>query len=285
MGSASPVVAAWELGVRLRERRDLAGLTSTRAAKHARCTQGYISDVERGNTRIGSEKLELLLKAYQVDPEEADELRALREEVNRRGWWQEYSGILDPTVLRMFGLEHGAETVRAHESLLIYGLLQTEEYAHALGGGSAIFRSADMRPRMAARMLRQQRLDGDDPLRLSVVMSEGALHQEVGGRAVLGRQLRHLVEMVERHPDTVDVRVVPFSIGRFGTLGVGTFHLFEFPSPRLPPLLYQESVSYAELIDRPPVVRDYAVAFEDGQRVALSAEDSLAVIRRTEKEL
>ena len=285
MEQNSPVLAAWELGVRLRERRDEAGLTTTSAAKLAGCTQGYISDVERGNTRLSQHRLDALLRVYDVADEEAEELRGLREEANRRAWWQEYSGIFDPAVLRMFGLEHGAATVRAHENLLINGLLQTEEYAHALGGGSPVFRSADVGPRMEARMRRQQRLDADPPLQLSVVMSEGALRQQVGGPEVLRRQLRHLAGVIERHPDTVDVRIVPFTAGRYGALGAASFYLLEFPSPRLTPLLYQESVTYAELIDRRSLVREYAVAFHASQQDALGPEESLATIRRAETEL
>lgn len=282
---ASPTVAIWELGVRLRARREMAGMTATAAAKHAGCTQGYLSDVERGNTKIAPEKLEALLGAYEFSQEEADELRGLREEANRRGWWQEYSGIYDPTVLRMFGLEHGAESVRFYENLLITGLLQTEEYARALGEGSSMQRAVDAAPRMEARMLRQRRLSGGEPIRLSVVMSEAALRQQVGGPEVLRRQLRHLAETAERHPDTVDLRVIPFTAGRFSTMGASTFALIDVPSPRLPVLLYQESVTSVEIVERPAVVREYAVAHHDAQRVALSREDTLAAICGAETEL
>lgn len=285
MTESSPVVAAWELGVRLREYRDVAGLSTTAAAKQAGCTQGYVSDVERGNTRVSPAKLDAFLAAYAIDGAGSDELRALRVQVNEKAWWQEYSGLFDPTVLRMFGLEHGAVTMRAHESLLITGMLQTEEYAHALGGGSQIFRYADMIPRMAARMRRQRRLDGENPLRLSVVMSEGALRQQVGGPNVLRRQLQHLADVIERHPDHVDVRVVPFTAGRYDTLGAATFYLYEFASPRLTPVLYQESVSYTELINRPTPVREYTVAFEACQQIALGPTQSLAVIRNAETDL
>ncbi|MGI5125240.1 helix-turn-helix domain-containing protein [Pseudonocardia sp. CA-107938] len=280
----SPVVAAWELGVRLRQCRDAAGMTTTTAAKGARCTQGYVSDVERGNTRVSLDKLNALLRIYDVEAGEAAELRALREEVLLRGWWQEYSAIFDPVVLRMFGLEHGAVTVRAHQSLLITGLLQTTEYAHALGGGDPIFRSADLQPRMEARMTRQRRLDGEDPLRLSVVMSEGALRQQVGGPEVMRRQLQHLAATIDTH-ENVDVRIVPFTASRYSALGAGTFHIYEFDSPRLPAVLYQESVSYAELIDRAALVREYSVAWDDGAQVALDREQSLALIRRVETEM
>lgn len=285
MAPASPVLASWELGLRLRERREAVGMTSTAAAKRAKCTQGYLSDVERGKTKIAPEKLNALFAAYELSDDEVEELRELRAQVNERGWWQAYSGIYDATVLRMFGLEHGAESVRVYENLLVTGLLQTEEYAHALGEGSPIVRSVDMNPRMEARLLRQQRISEGDPLKLSVVMSEGALRQQVGGPEVLRRQLRHLIDVVEQHPDTVDLRVVPFAAGRFSTLGASTFFLFGFPSTRLPPLVYQESVTSVEIIERPSLVREYSVAHHEAHRVALSREDTLAAIRRAETEL
>jgi transcriptional regulator with XRE-family HTH domain len=260
-------------------------MTSTAAAKRAKCTQGYLSDVERGKTKIAPEKLNALFAAYELNEEEVKELLELRAQVNERGWWQAYSGIYEPTVLRMFGLEHGAESVRIYENLLITGLLQTQEYAHALSESSPIFRAVDVHPRMEARLLRQQRLTDANPLKLCVVMSEGALRQQVGGPEVLRGQLRHLIEMVQRLPDTLDLRVVPFTASGFGVLGASTFCLLDFPSTRLPPLLYQESVSSVEIIERPSLVREYSVAHNEAQRVALSREDTLAAIRRAEMEL
>jgi hypothetical protein len=42
-------------------------------------------------------------------------------------------------------------------------------------------RWAEVDPRIEARMMRQRRLDGEEPLRLSAVVNEGALRQQVGG--------------------------------------------------------------------------------------------------------
>ena len=285
MAPTSPVVSIWELGLRLRERRDLAGLTATAAAQHAGCTQGYLSDVERGKTKIGPEKLDALLAAYELGKDEAAELRGLREEANRRGWWQEYSGIFDGTVLRYLGCEHGAASVRTHESLLIPGLLQTEEYARALFRGTPNYRLTEMDPRVEARLTRQRRLDDEDPLRLTAVINEAALHQQVGGPEVLRRQLQHLVDVVERHPETVELRVVPFTAGGYDALGASTFHLLDFPGARLPQLLYQESLTIADTIERPTLIREYAYALREALGLALSTQDSLAAIRRMETEL
>lgn len=285
MAPTSPVVSIWELGLRLREHRELAELTATAAAQRAGCTQGYLSDVERGKTKIAPEKLDALFAAYELGKDEAEKLRGLREEANRRGWWQAYSGIFDPTVLRYLGYEHGAASVRIHESLLIPGLLQTEDYARALYRGTPNNRLVDMDPRVEARLARQRRLDGEDPLRLTAVINEGALHQQVGGPEVLRRQLRHLADVVERHPETVELRVVPFTAGGYDALGAATFHLLDFPGARLPPLLYQESLTMREMVERPTRVREYSYALREALDLALSTQDSLAAIRRVETEL
>lgn len=282
---ASPTVAIWELGLRLRERREHTGLTATAAAKQAGCTQGYLSDVERGKTKIAPEKLDALLAAYEFDKAEADELRELRDEANRRAWWSEYSGIFGADMLRFFGYEHGAEWVGSCESLLIPGLLQTESYARALFGGNPDVRVTEVEPLLEARLRRQRRLTDDDPLRLAAVVNEGALRQQVGGPKVLADQLRHLAAMIEQHPQTVEFRVIPFAAGRYRALGASTFHVLRFSSARLPTLVWQDSVASSDLFDRPSQVREYAFAYSEADDLALSRQDSLAAIRQAVKEL
>lgn len=102
---------------------------------------------------------------------------------------------------------------------------------------------------------------------------------------MLRAQLRHLSDVVERYPETVDLRVVLFTAREFAALGASTFHMFDFPSTRLPVLLYQENVTSAEIIDRPSTVHEYAVAHHDTRRSALSREDTLIAIREAEREL
>lgn len=284
MAPSSPVLASWVLGLRLREFREVKGLTSTAAAKCAGCTQGYVSDVERGKIKIAPEKLDALLAAYEVPEDEAVELRELRTQSNARGWWHAYSSIFDPTALRYFGCEHGAESVQTYEGLLIPGLLQTEAYGRALFSGTPNYRLTEVDPRIEARLARQRRLGGDDPLHLTAVINQGALYQQVGGPEVLRAQLRHLVEVAERHPDTVQIRVVPFSAGGYDALGASTFHLLGFAGA-LPALLYTENLTVMDMAERPDLVREYSYALRETLGLALSTDDSLALIGRVETEL
>src|SRR5262249_30026184 len=153
-----------------------------------------------------------LIAEYEFDDAEAAELRDLRHQASHRGWWAQFSALFSDELQRMFGLEHGAESVRAYDNGLMNGLLQTREYATAIiAGGLPNLRLAEVDRRVAARLIRQRRLTEDDPLQLTVIMSELSVRQQVGGPTVLADQLRHLLDLIERLSHTLDVRVVPYT--------------------------------------------------------------------------
>ena len=62
-------------------------------------------------------------------------------------------------------------------------------------------------------MARQRRLDGEHPLRLTTVISEGALRQQVGGPEVMRAQLDHLDRLLTERPEQIEIRVMPFAAG------------------------------------------------------------------------
>ncbi|WP_016697338.1 helix-turn-helix domain-containing protein [Actinoalloteichus spitiensis] len=286
MAPSSPTVASWELGLRLRERRELMGLTAQAVAKRSGCTQGYLSEVERGKTKIAEERLAALTEIYEFHRDEAEELAALRRDANQRPWWNSYSALFSDDLLRFFGYEHGAESCRAYDGGLVPGLLQTEDYARAvIRGGGPNIRLAEVDRRVEARMLRKQRLTGPSPIHYTAVINEAVLRQHVGGPRVLADQLTYLVDMIESCPDTLDLRVVPFTADAYHALGGSTFYLLDFASSRLPTLVWQETVTSTDLIDHYMRVREYDLAYSQAAALALSAADSLALIRLIAKEL
>ncbi|MBK0868638.1 helix-turn-helix domain-containing protein [Saccharopolyspora sp. HNM0986] len=286
MPPPSPTVTAWELGIRLREARDTAALTAVEAGKRLNMSQNFLSDLEHGKRKVTEAKLEAMVEVYAIDADEAAELRAMLEQSARRGWWSKYSGIFPAEVLRYFGYEHGAESVQTHESLLIPGLLQTEAYAYAIvtSDGPNI-RTSEADQRVEVRMRRQQRLTGDDPLRLTAVLSEGALRQQVGGREVMVEQLRHLTEVIEEKPDTLEVLVVPFSAGAHGALGASTFHILHFANSRLPRVAWQEAVTSATVMEHRPRVGQFSATFAESVKQTAGREGSLDLIHREIKAL
>ena len=286
MPPTSPTVSAWHLGLRLREAREQSGLNATEAAKEAGIAQNYVSDVEHGKRRLDKDKLAALGSVYRLTEEEEHELLDLRDEADQRGWWSRYASIFAPDILRLFGYEQGAESILLHESLLVPGLLQTEAYARAiLTSDEPNIRLSDTDKKLEVRMRRQRRLTDDDPLKLTALLSEGALKQQVGGTAVLREQLQHLIAMIEELPNSLDVRVIPYTSGACGALGAATFHILTFPSPELPDLAWREAITTTDLIVNPVRVNQYRETYAASLKQAANKKTSLDLIHKEVKSM
>ena len=286
MAPTSPTVAAWALGLRLREKRTESGLSGAKAAERIGTAAAYLSDVEHGKKTVAAERLNKMIEVYDFNADEAEELRALREDATGRGWWTKYSALFSEDLLRFFGFEHGAESICSHESGVVHGMLQTEAYARAIiEAGQANLRMAEVERRVTSRMLRGSRLRGDDPLKLTVLMSEAVLHQRVGGTEVLREQLEHLVDIAEADSESVQLHIIPFEAGGHPALGASTFHLMTFPSAQLPTLLWQESVTSTQLVMDGLTAREYDLAFREAANLSLSREDSITLIKETARSL
>lgn len=281
MAPISATVAMWAIGLRLRERREERGFRSADAAKQTGVAAAYLSDIENGKKNLSEGRLNELIELYEIDAEEADELRDLREQATRRGWWTKYSALFSDELLRFFGFEHGAESLRTYGSDLIAGPLQTASYARAIiESGAPNLRLAEVDRRVQCRLTRAERLTGDDPLHVTAVMSEAAIRQQVGGPEVHREQLKHLATLVERQPESIDIRIVPFEATGHPAMGGSGFFLMTFPSGRLPTVLWQETVTSTQLIADPLMTREYALAHSDATRNALTREDSLKLITK-----
>ncbi|MFI0791501.1 DUF5753 domain-containing protein [Micromonospora rubida] len=276
---------AWELGLRLRQRREEIGLTAAAAGRAIGIIQAYVSGVEAGKVKLPASRLAQIVEVYELEPEEAAELEELRVGASQRGWWHEYAQLYPAEFLRFIGYEAGAEHIRCYDSELVLGLMQTEEYARAvITGGTATIRLTEVERRVAARMARQARLYADNPTRLTALLGEGALRQQVGGPAVMSAQLDHLVRLATERPEQIEIRVLPFSAGAHPALG-GSFQILSFPSPRLPDLVWQEVLTSIDIIDQSTRVSDYQVTFAEAWERALSSGESLDLIRRIAKEM
>src|SRR5262245_45197639 len=124
MPPQSPTLASWELGLRLRQRREQLGVEVKTITERLGFSRNYWSAVENERKILSAEKLPQVLDLLEYDDEERAELTELREAARQRGWWSSYSALFGSELLRYYGLEHGAQTIRTYESLLIPGLLQ-----------------------------------------------------------------------------------------------------------------------------------------------------------------
>ena len=282
----SPTVASWDLGLRIRNRRDQLGLSGTTAATSLGMSVQFLSAVEHGKKKLPEDKLSALITAYEFGEDEATELRTLREQAGHRGWWTQFSALFDDELLRVFGFEHGAESIRAYDNGLMNGLLQTDEYATAIiAAGSPNIRLAEVDRRVQARMIRQRRLTSEPRLHLTAIMSESTIRQQMGGPRVLLGQLRHLLDLVDQLADTLTVRVIPLTATGHHAMGGSAFHLMTFASGTLPTLVWQETVTSTELIQDPQTVREYSLTYAEVTKAALDPNETISLIKQVTKEI
>jgi transcriptional regulator with XRE-family HTH domain len=283
---SSPVVASWELALRLKRRREQLGIEVSTITETLGFSRNYWSAVENERKILSPETLIRIIELFEFDDEEKDELLTLRAAAKERGWWTRYSALFDADIQRLYGLEHGARSMRDYESLLIPGLLQTPDYIKAIMMPDVTVRQIEVDQRVEARLRRQHRLtDANDPFSLTVVISEAALRQQIGGSRVLRNQLVHLATLIEQHPEALDVRIIPFTATACGLFGAATVHLIDFDNPQLPTLAWQETVTTWGIIDDATQVRNITTAYEDAYRSALDKEKSLQMIQNRTKDL
>lgn len=244
---SSPTVRKLRLGMQLRMLRTRSGATMLEAADSVARTDSTISRLETGHVSVSHGVLEKLCDLYGASPEERNALRVLAKEARQRGWWQAHSDRLPPGFGTYLGLETEAGSVSVYAPGAVPGFLQSAEYARALA-------TEDLATRLAINQGRRQRLAGKD---VDVVLHEGGLRQQVGGRAVMAQQLGLLLEQ--------DVRVVPFSAGAFAGMSGGGFTVLATPLGSGPAYaaVYLEGLVSGTVLDRQAQVEPYKEAFKD----------------------
>ncbi|MBF6464564.1 helix-turn-helix domain-containing protein [Nocardia beijingensis] len=281
MAPLSPTVARWELMLRIKRRRTEFDVSASVIAKELGFTLSYWSKVEKERV-LAEDKLRKLMSLLEFDPEEREEMLRLRDIAKRRGWWSEYADLLSDEVIRLYGLEHGAQSVRSYTSILVPGLLQTEDYARAvIANDRARIRQVEIDRWVEIRMRRQKRLLGPDPLQVTAIVNEAALSQRTGGVTVLQSQLRHLLSILETHADTVDIRVIPFDAPGGALLTGASFHLLGFKNALLPDVAWTETLVHLGVIEEAEPVRHLTTMFGTAfTEHALPRNESITVIER-----
>ncbi|MDJ0383033.1 helix-turn-helix transcriptional regulator [Streptomyces sp. G-G2] len=173
-------------------------------------------------------------------------------------------------------MEARAAYISSFQAQLVYGLLQTPEYARAVLGART---DKALDAKVEARMDRQRILQRENPPLMWVVLSEAVLHQEIGGREVMRNQLAHLLTLEER--EWVKVQILPFEAGAHAGL-MGSFNLLRFDDD--PDLVYTEDFVQGHMTANPQAFREGSLRYDHLQAAALSVEDSAARIARVMEE-
>lgn len=259
--TASPLdYYGWEL----RRQREAHGLKQGQLGDIIFCTGSLVGQIETTKkvpTRDFSERVDAALGTDGV----FSRLIGLVLRSQLPTWFQPYAEM-----------EAKAAYISTYQAQLVYGLLQTEEYARAVLATGA---PDDLDSLLAARMERQRILEREQPPLAWVVLDEAVLLRPIGGREVMRRQLARLLEFAGHR--WAHVQVLPNSAGEHASLA-GSFTAMRFDDD--PDIVYTEDLISGHMTANPETVKEAALRYARLQAAALSVEDSAALIARVMEE-
>ncbi|MEU6403672.1 helix-turn-helix transcriptional regulator [Streptomyces sp. NPDC046985] len=245
-------------GAELRRLREAASLSQAELGHAVFCTASLIGQIETAlkvPTRDFSARVDAALGTDGM----FSRLVGLVLRSQLPTWFQPYAEM-----------ESKASYISAYEAQVIYGLLQTAEYASAVLGA----RECDALDALVeARLERQRILNKDSTPLMWVVLSEAVLHQEIGGRDVMRDQLKHLVVAQQR--EWLRVQILPFTAGAHAGLP-GSYTMLRFEDD--PDIVYTEDFVQGHMTANPQAVKEGSLRYDLMQAAALSVEESTELI-------
>jgi len=206
----SPTVRRRRLAAELRQIRESKGKSGDAVAAALRWSPSKVSRYERARTGLKPREVERLLDYYQITGTRRTLLLGLAEDAAHKGWWEQYADSLSPDYQQFIGLEDEASAIDIWHVDVVTGLLQTEGYARHII--SSYSRVEPVTPGMIERMVRvrvqrQQVLQRESGLDLSVVLDESVLRRRVGDERVMYEQLQRLAREIDR--PNLTLRILP----------------------------------------------------------------------------
>lgn len=279
----APTVRARQLAAELRRLRGATEMSGEEVAERMGWSPAKISRIETAKIKVVPADVTRLLDLYNVTGQRRDRLDSLSHTANERGWWDTQGSTLPPEYTTLIGLEAQAEQMRWYAPQIIPGLLQTERYAREILRATALLMPpGEIERRVQIRMTRQQVLDQDGSLNLSVVLDEAALLRQVGGADIMREQLRRLAADAD-HPN-VELLVLPNAIGGHPAT-TGEFTILEFPELIAPDVVYLENMTSSVYVEQEAEVYRYNLAFNGLRNLALAPDESKDLIVRLAESL
>jgi transcriptional regulator with XRE-family HTH domain len=199
-------------GIRLRQLREEAELSGKELAERLGWPASKVSRLENGRQTASADDVRAWATALSTPSELRDELvsdlRSLR--VEYATWRRQYRSGLAPRQKAGVILEDSITRLRAVETAIVPGLLQTAEYArHVFQGLSELYRSPnDVEEAVRSRMRRQEALYHPER-QFKFLVTEAALRTRLCPPSVLRAQLDRLLALSGM--ENVELSVLPSS--------------------------------------------------------------------------
>jgi transcriptional regulator with XRE-family HTH domain len=237
-------------GFELRRYREAAGLTQRQLGEILNYTGSLVGQIETARklpTLEFSQRADAALNTGGL----LSRLVALVMRSQLPAWFQQVAE-----------LQARAIEICSFETHMVHGLLQTKDYARAVLG---VLDPTNLDDRVAVRLARQSIFEKEEPPVFWAILSEGALHQEMGGPKTMRDQLTHLLSF--EHNPRVNIQVLPFTEGAHAGLQ-GSFDIYRFAGD--PTIVYTEGYGSGHPTANPDTVKDCSLRYDHLQAAALS---------------
>ncbi|WP_327188462.1 helix-turn-helix transcriptional regulator [Streptomyces xinghaiensis] len=251
-------------GAQIRVLRTRAGLTQAELGQQLQYGEDLISSVERGRRIARPEFIDKVDEGLDA----GGLLKVMKQEVARARY---------PAFFRDAArIEEEAIELTAYDSLVINGLLQTEDYARAvLSMYRPLVDDETIEQRVAARLERQEIFSRRPAPLLGFVVEEAVLRRPLGGREVLHGQLEQL--LVFGRMRNVEIQVMPTERADHAGLD-GPFTLMETTDQQR--IAYMAVQNVSRLATDRRTVQELEARYGILRAQALTPDDSLAFIEK-----
>jgi len=271
----------------LRRARARAGLTGTEVAKAVGWSTSKISRLESGQTLPHKGDITTLLDLYAVPEPKRTLLLELVDLGSEPSWWDSYSDLITEGYSTYVGFEEAAARIYEWESMVIPGLLQTEDYARAIAAPWKDLMAHTPRQAergIALRMERQKILTRAEPVQYKTILDESVLRRTVGDKSIMREQLASLRRSCERpnvhigimlHERAIPFVAFSFSVLEFPEIGdLGELH---------PEVAYSEDIRGGVIEEDEFQTYRYRRIFDQLYEAALTREESRDFITEMEQ--
>ncbi|WP_199510680.1 helix-turn-helix domain-containing protein [Nucisporomicrobium flavum] len=278
-----PKIAKVNVAQQLKMLREEAGLSVTSVADAMEWSVSKLTRIEKGEVSIQPLEVRALLDHYAVtDANVVTELARLARTSRSRQWYSRHR--LAGAYADFVAYENEASVIQAWQMLFVPGLLQTSDYARAVTARTlrADPNDEQVKARVELRLDRQkalfERMEGAEAPRVVAILDESVLRRPIGGRAVMARQLDHLLALAE--DDTkFALGVAPLDLEHHSGLG-GSFELLKFSDKSHTDVLFVEGAAGRDflLADKGSTDRHNAL-FKDLLDYGRTGDRALQMIR------
>jgi len=268
-------VAKRRLSRRLLQLRVQSGYTANHVCDMLNWGRGKVGRFEANQwKRPEMSDIRDLLRIYNVDEGEREQLEELAIQARARPWWRDYSDIFEN---EFPGFENDASRIRVFMPLVLPGLLQSQDYAEAFirtGPRPPSWR----RKALDTRLRRQEILSrpGDTAATLTAVITEASLRYQWGSRSERRDQIEHLIDMGRR--PNIDLRIQRFADGPPPGLS-SAINIFDFAEGE-PSIAFTETDFAVVEVNEPDQVGRYIQSFEKAVDGALEPSDTAIYLRQ-----